>query len=148
MCLHYTSADLPSWLDTLLNAGYSQGKADLAFPPDLTSDMWPGRRGAYIRRSAEVDVDDAAHASPEIAAGRWGLISAQTRRDKLPEAKKLSTVNSRDDRVKKSFTFGNAWRRGQHCIVPAAAIFEPDYRGIDGEACGKVNGSADLAHRW
>jgi putative SOS response-associated peptidase YedK len=137
MCVHYTPAERAAWLDALLNSGYEQGELDLPFPSDLSPDMWPGRSGAFIRRSPAADADDAAPVHLEIAAGRWGLISALTRRDKLAQAKKLSTVNARDDRVQKSFTFGNAWRRGQHCIVPAAAIFEPDYRGPDGQPVAK-----------
>ncbi|WP_232826099.1 SOS response-associated peptidase family protein [Bordetella trematum] len=43
-------------------------------------------------------------------------------------AEKLSTFNARDDRVANAFTFRNAWRRAQHCIIPADAIFEPDWR--------------------
>ncbi|WP_231940072.1 SOS response-associated peptidase family protein [Bordetella trematum] len=48
--------------------------------------------------------------------------------DALAGAEKLSTFNARDDRVANAFTFRNAWRRAQHCIIPADAIFEPDWR--------------------
>ena len=41
---------------------------------------------------------------------------------------KLSTSNARSESVAKSFTFGGAWRRGQHCIIPVEAFFEPDWR--------------------
>lgn len=60
--------------------------------------------------------------------GRWGLISASTRPDALAGAEKLSTFNARDDRIANAFTFRNAWHRAQHCIIPADAIFEPDWR--------------------
>lgn len=134
MCVHYTPGERAAWLDALLNAGQDQGELDLPLAP---TDMWPGRPGTFIRRSPAALSGDADSARLEVATGRWGLISALTRRDKLAAAKKLSTVNSRDDRVQRSFTFGNAWRRGQHCIVPAAAIFEPDYRGPDGKPMAK-----------
>ena len=39
---------------------------------------------------------------------------------------RLSTFNARSESVATSFTFGGAWRRGQHCIVLATAFYEPD----------------------
>lgn len=44
------------------------------------------------------------------------------------KAGKLSTFNARSETAPNSFTFSNAWRRAQHCIIPADAIFEPDWR--------------------
>ncbi len=67
-------------------------------------------------------------ADRESVLGRWGLISSSTTPDSLVGAEKLSTFNARDDRVANAFTFRNAWRRAQHCIIPADAIFEPDWR--------------------
>lgn len=51
-----------------------------------------------------------------------------TKADGLDKAGKLSTFNARSETAAKSFTFSNAWRRGQKCIIPAEAIFEPDRR--------------------
>jgi putative SOS response-associated peptidase YedK len=51
-----------------------------------------------------------------------------TKADGLDKAGKLSTFNARSETAAKSFTFRNAWHRGQHCIIPADAIFEPDWR--------------------
>ena len=64
----------------------------------------------------------------EATVGRWGLISASTGVDGLEKAAKLSTFNARGETASKSFTFGNAWRRAQRCIIPADAMFEPDWR--------------------
>lgn len=64
----------------------------------------------------------------EAVIGRWGLISAATRPDAVDKAAKLSTFNARSETAAKSYTFGNAWRRAQRCIIPAQAIFEPDWR--------------------
>ena len=60
--------------------------------------------------------------------GRWGLISSSTGPNALVGAEKLATFNARDDRVANAFTFRTAWRRAQHCVIPADAIFEPDWR--------------------
>lgn len=94
----------------------------------VDSHMWPRYYGGFVRRPSEHESGDEAVPPIEIALGRWGLVSELTRTEKLTDALKLMTVNARTDRVAKSFTFGNAWRRAQHCIVPAHALYEPDWR--------------------
>jgi putative SOS response-associated peptidase YedK len=91
-------------------------------------DMWPRYQGVFVRRPPEHDAGDDAVPEREAVIGRWGLISAATLPEKLEDAENLSTFNARDDRVSYAFTFRNAWRRAQHCIIPADAIFEPDHR--------------------
>lgn len=91
-------------------------------------DMWPRYPGVFIRRPVEHDAGDEAVPEREAVVGRWGLISAMTKADGLDKAAKLSTVNARSETAAKSYTSGNAWRRAQHCIIPADAIFEPDWR--------------------
>ncbi|WP_313064792.1 SOS response-associated peptidase [Achromobacter animicus] len=90
-------------------------------------DMWPRYEGVFVRRPPEHDAGDDAVPEREAAAGRWGLISAMTRSGGLERASKLSTFNARAETAAGSYTFGNAWRRAQHCIIPADAIFEPDW---------------------
>ncbi|AMG47401.1 SOS response-associated peptidase [Achromobacter ruhlandii] len=91
-------------------------------------DMWPRYPGVFIRRPVEHDAGDEAVPEREAVVGRWGLISAMTKADGVDKAGKLSTFNARSETAAKSFTFGNAWRRAQHCVIPADAIFEPDWR--------------------
>lgn len=38
------------------------------------------------------------------------------------------TYNARIESVHQKPSFATAWRRAQHCIIPAAAIYEPDHR--------------------
>jgi len=85
-------------------------------------------RGLFVRRSVEHDAGDDAVPEREAVAGRWGLISAMTKAEGLDKAGKLSTFNARSETALKSFTFGNAWRRAQHCIIPADAIVGPDLK--------------------
>lgn len=59
----------------------------------------------------------------EAVVGRWGL----TRRGTMPLAK-ISTFNARSDRLDSARTFQAAWFDRQRCIIPADAIFEPDWR--------------------
>lgn len=94
----------------------------------IQDELFPRKQGYFVRRPLAADAGDDAVPRVEPVTGRWGLISRLTRPDKLVDAEKLSTHNARDDRVAKSFTFGNAWRRAQHCIVPAQAFWEPDWR--------------------
>ena len=99
-----------------------------------------------MRRPLAADAGDEAVPRVEPVTGRWGLISRLTRPDNPAGAEKLATHNVRDDRVAKSVTFGNGWRKAQHCIVPAQAFWEPDWRtgahiptrftAVDGEPFG------------
>ena len=94
-------------------------------------DVWPKLQGLFVRRPVAHDAGDDAVPDREAVLGRWGLISASTRSDGLNDAGKLSTFNARDDQVARAFTFRGAWQKGQRCIIPAEAIFEPDWRPVD-----------------
>jgi len=117
-------------------------------------DMWPRYQGVFVRRPVEHDAGDDAVPEREAVSGRWGLISAFTRTDGQDKAGKLSTFNARSETAAKSFTFGNAWRRAQRCIIPADAIFEPDWRSGSAistrfaRADGAPLGIAGLWDRW
>jgi len=132
------------------------GMEGLSLPAGIKMDMWPKYQGPFVRRPPERESADAAVPDLEAVAGRWGLVSAFTKRESLADALKLSTFNSRTDRVTRSFTFGNAWRRGQHCIIPAECVFEPDYRTPDGKprparvsrADGEPMGIAGIWDAW
>ena len=104
--------------------GFSHG----VHPPahDYVEDMWPKYQGTFIRRPPEAGSGDDAVAAREAQVGRWGLVPWGTK-DTVKQFK-LSTFNARSETAARSFTFGPAWRRGQHCIIPADAIYEPDWR--------------------
>jgi putative SOS response-associated peptidase YedK len=124
------------------------------FPPthEYIDDMWPKYKGTFIRRPAEIESGDEAVAPREAQVGRWGLVPFNT--TDAARQLKLSTFNARAESVARSFTFGGAWRRAQHCIIPADAIYEPDWRTgrhiptrilrADGEPLG----IAGLWDRW
>ena len=120
MCSHY---------QTLKDAELLLKKFGVNRPGVLGKyDMLPRYQGIFVRRPPEHDAGDEAVPGIEAATGRWGLISGSTRPDALAGSEKLSTFNARDDGVANAFTFRNAWRRAQHCVIPADAIFEPDWR--------------------
>lgn len=96
------------------------------FPPAEIErpDMWPGYRGLMVRRPGATDPHDEATSSLEILPGLFGLIPHWARDLKLAR----STYNARSETVAQKPSFRDAWRKAHHCIVPAEAIFEPDWR--------------------
>ena len=95
-------------------------------PHEYVEDMWPKYAGTFIRRPPEAQSGDEAVPLREAQVGRWGLVPGNTK--DAARQLKLSTFNARAESVARSFTFGGAWRGAQHCIVPADAICEPDWR--------------------
>ena len=90
--------------------------------------MWPKYEGVFVRKPPETDPYDEAVPAREAVAGRWGLVPWMLKPENAAKQLKLSTFNARVESVTKSFTYGGAWKRGQHCIVPADAFYEPDWR--------------------
>ncbi|HSH91487.1 MAG TPA: SOS response-associated peptidase family protein [Ramlibacter sp.] len=121
-------------------------------PHDYVEDMWPRYMGAFIRRPPEIGSGDEAVPPRESVLGRWGLVPWATK--DAPKQLKLSTFNARAEGAANSFTFGGAWRRGQRCIIPAEAIFEPDWRSGKhvptriARADGEPLGIAGLWDKW
>jgi putative SOS response-associated peptidase YedK len=121
-------------------------------PHDDVQDMWPRYQGTFVRRPPEAGSGDEAVPRLEAVAGRWGLVPANTR--DAARQLKLSTFNARVEGAARSFTFGGAWRRAQHCIIPAEAIYEPDWRSGKHvptritRADGEPLGIAGLWDRW
>ena len=60
---------------------------------------------------------------------QWGMIPSfsPTRIPSMPDGRKLSTNNCRREGMAKTPTFGNAWRRGQRCLIPANSYIEPNW---------------------
>jgi len=98
------------------------------FSLPASDDLWPRRLGEFVRRPPEHDAGDDTVPEREVFLGRRGLVLGMARADGLAKAEKLSTFNARSETAARSFTFGNAWRKGQRCIIPGEAIYEPDWR--------------------
>ncbi|MDR6600966.1 putative SOS response-associated peptidase YedK [Achromobacter deleyi] len=94
-------------------------------------DVWPKLQGLFVRRPTEHDAGDDAVPEREAVVGRWGMIPPGTKPEKLAEANTKKTFNARSETAHQLWTFRNAWAEGQHCIIPADAIFEPDWRAVD-----------------
>ena len=77
--------------------------------------VWPGYEAGFIRRG--VDGERTAE------LGRFGMVAPW-----VQDLKKVgSTHNAKSETVATKASFQNAWRKAQHCIIPAMAIFEPDW---------------------
>ena len=87
-------------------------------------DLWPGYPGAFIRRHPNADVGDEAVPPREAVAGLFGLVPHWSQDTKIAR----HTFNARSETVAEKPSFREAWKRAQHCIVPADSIFEPDWR--------------------
>jgi putative SOS response-associated peptidase YedK len=87
-------------------------------------DVWPGYQSSFIRRHPHADAGDEAVAALEAASGAFGLLPHWAKDRTLGR----HTYNARTETVANKPSFRDAWARAQHCIIPADAIFEPDWR--------------------
>jgi putative SOS response-associated peptidase YedK len=87
-------------------------------------DLWPGYLGTFVRRHPLVGTGDEAVPKREALNGLFGLVPHWS----TDTAITRSTYNARSETVAEKPSFRDAWKCGQHCIIPADAIFEPDWR--------------------
>ncbi len=139
MCSHY---EAPSH-DRLLEAyGIEPGGP-------IQQEIWPCYTGAFVRaRDPEQRDDDQP--GMELLAGQFGLLPFWAKDRKLGRW----TYNARSETAADKPSFKNAWKHAQHCIVPATAIYEPDWRSGKaiptriGRADGGLLGIAGLWECW
>jgi len=94
-------------------------------PADIRKfDVWPGYAASFIRRSHETDAGDDPVPGREALAGQFGLIPHWATDTKIAR----HTFNARSETVASKPSFRDAWRRGQRCVIPIEAFFEPDWR--------------------
>jgi len=98
----------------------------VAQPPDLgKGDMWPAYLGNCIRLAKQGKSVDANNSSNlEALNGVFGLVPHWAKDDKMAK----DNYNARTETVAEKPSFKDAWERRQTCIIPAGAIFEPDWR--------------------
>jgi len=97
----------------------------VAPPGDIGKvDLWPGYLGSFIRRHPHADVGDQAVPPREALSGLFGLVPHWSLDTKISR----HTFNARSETAAAKPSFREAWKRAQHCIIPADAFFEPDWR--------------------
>jgi putative SOS response-associated peptidase YedK len=86
-------------------------------PEELPQEVFPTGLAPFIRRAEE----GSGH--KRVETGAFGLLPFF--------AKEIAygrrTYNARSETVASLASFRDAWRRGQRCIVPAEAIYEPNW---------------------
>lgn len=113
MCSHYESPTSERIL-----AGYGVAPTD-----QFKIDLFPCYEGPFIRLRDAESVDEG-ESELEALVGQFGLLPHWAKDRTLGR----STYNARSETVATKNSFRSAWRKAQHCIIPAAAIYEPDWR--------------------
>lgn len=142
MCAHYDPQTDPARLRSYF------GVDDL--PLGLKPSLWPGYQGPFIRKHEFSDVGDEAVPFRELLVGSFGMIPHRSKDATIARR----TYNARSETVHEKPSYRDAWRLARHCIIPAEAIFEPDWRSGKAiptritRADGKPMGIAGLWSAW
>ena len=115
MCAHYQSIQDPKRIAEAFQ---------VRLPEGIRVDVWPGYASTFIRRPKEAEVGDEAVPDREAMAGVFGMIPHWSKDEKGARR----TYNARTETVAEKPSFRDAWRLARHCIIPAEAIYEPDWR--------------------
>ena len=116
MCSHYQAPSNPQ----VYRAEFSTEP-----PADLGKhDVWPGYGAGFIRRHEHAGVGDDAVPEREALTGLFGLVPHWAK----DTSGTKYTYNARTETVAEKPSYRDAWKRGQHCIIPAEAFYEPDWR--------------------
>lgn len=116
MCAHYDPQTDPAHLTSYFGVD--------ATGLDLKSSLWPGYLGPLIRRNQPIERCDKAVGARELLVGSFGLIPHWAKDATIARR----TYNARSETVHEKPSYRDAWRLAQHCIIPAEAIYEPDWR--------------------
>lgn len=116
MCSHYDPVIRPQRLKQFFDVD--------DIPAGMRESLWPGYIGPFIRRHEHADIGDDAVPMRELMIGSFGLIPHWSKDEKIAR----QTYNARSETVAEKPSFRDAWRLARHCIIPADAIFEPDWR--------------------
>lgn len=142
MCSHYDPQTDPKRLQTYF------GIADV--PLGLKPSLWPGYHGPFLRKHEFADVGDEAVPFRELQVGSFGLIPHWAKDAAIARR----TYNARSETVHEKPSYRDAWKAARHCIVPAEAIYEPDWRSGKAvptrilRADGRPMGIAGLWAAW
>lgn len=96
----------------------------LAVGGAVKEEAYPTYLSPFIRKHEFADVGDEAVPFRELMIGSFGLIPHWSKDSKI--ARQTYNVRSETAHIKPSFR--DAWRLARHCIIPAEAIYEPDWR--------------------
>lgn len=116
MCSHYDPQTDPARLKSHFGV--------TGLPLGLKPSLWPGYQGPFLRKHEFADVGDDAVPLRELLVGSFGLIPHWSRDATIARR----TYNARSETVHEKPSYRDAWHLARHCIIPAEAIYEPDWR--------------------
>jgi putative SOS response-associated peptidase YedK len=87
-------------------------------PLQWPRELFPRYRGPFIRAERK-----ATGAGRELVLGQWALVPWFAKSATLP----YLTVNARFEELAAKASYKQPWARGQRCLIPAAAFFEPNW---------------------
>ena len=115
MCAHFESVKEPKRLKLFFS---------VQTPEKVNFDVWPTYSTTFIRNITPTSSIDQGTESIESISGSFGLIPHWSKDTKIAR----HTYNARIETVAEKPAFKDAWRLKRLCIVPAEAIYEPDWR--------------------
>jgi putative SOS response-associated peptidase YedK len=87
-------------------------------PTGWVRDVFPRYQGPFIRAAR-----DSTEYQRELVVGQWALVPWFAKTPKLP----YLTCNARSEELQAKASYKLPWARGQRCIIPAQAFFEPNW---------------------
>ena len=93
-------------------------------PPPGGLHIYPTLLAPIIRRPPERESGDEAVPGMELVTAHFGMLPGFAKEIKYG----LKTYNARSETVAVLNSFKHAWAKVRHCIIPAEAIYEPDWR--------------------
>lgn len=121
MCVNYRPPDREQLRDTGIILRFDEG---------WKRETWKDYPAPIIRRSAN---------GPEGVLATYGMVPVR----RMPPGVRFDTMNARSETVGEKRAFSSAWKRGQTCLVPMTAFYEPCYES--GKAVRWGIGMADEA---
>lgn len=91
---------------------------------NIKEELFPTYMGPFVRKHEFADVGDEAVPYREMMVGSFGLIPHWAKDSKIAR----QTYNVRSETAHEKPSYRDAWRLSRHCIIPAEAIYEPDWR--------------------
>lgn len=110
MCTRYISPEVGD-IERLWHVG--------AGNPWRGGEVYPNYQGPFIRAARGATEQPAR----ELVIGQWSLIPWFAKERKL----KYPTANARSEELAQKASYKHPWARGQRCIIPARAFFEPNW---------------------
>ena len=110
MCANYHPVTAADRLLTYFNVERPAG--------ELPTDMYPGYLAPFIVRQRE-----RVEMARQVEAGLFGIIPHWSKDLAIGRR----TYNARSETVAEKPSFRDAWRQGRRCIIPAEAIYEPNW---------------------